>query len=119
MSIKNSFLFILVLAFYSPVIAQEKNSSNTHLSPKTKLLIASYTENITKAQLQDYVTHNIGGKTYLSALIKIDLDEKNTLQIMNIIKKVSQDCLVIMVTHERRLAEFYADTIIHHRRHLR
>ena len=72
MSIKNSFLFILVLAFYSPVTAQEKNSSNTHLSPKTKLLIASYTENITKAQLQDYVTHNIGGKTYLSALIKMN-----------------------------------------------
>ena len=72
MSIKNSFLFILVLAFYSTVTAQEKNSSNTHLSPKTKLLIASYPENITKAQLQDYVTHNIGGKTYLSALIKMN-----------------------------------------------
>ncbi|MGD9887009.1 MAG: ATP-binding cassette domain-containing protein [Bacilli bacterium] len=41
-----------------------------------------------------------------------NLDEKNTLQIMNIIKKVSQDCLVIMVTHERRLAEFYGDSII-------
>jgi minor extracellular serine protease Vpr len=72
MSIKNSFLFILVLAFYSPVTAQEKNSSNTHLSPKTKLLLASYPENITKAQLQDYVAHNIGGKTYLSALIKMN-----------------------------------------------
>ncbi len=41
-----------------------------------------------------------------------NLDEKNTLQIMNIIKKVSQECLVIMVTHERRLADFFADQII-------
>ncbi|MDD4001006.1 MAG: ABC transporter ATP-binding protein, partial [Bacilli bacterium] len=40
-----------------------------------------------------------------------NLDEKNTTQIMNIIKKISQECLVILVTHERRLAEFYADII--------
>src|SRR5690554_5572617 len=41
-----------------------------------------------------------------------NLDEKNTTQIMNIIKKISKDCLVILVTHERRLAEFYGDRII-------
>ncbi len=41
-----------------------------------------------------------------------NLDEKNTLQIMNIIKKISHDCLVILVTHERRIAEFYADIIV-------
>jgi ABC-type lipoprotein export system ATPase subunit/ABC-type antimicrobial peptide transport system permease subunit len=41
-----------------------------------------------------------------------NLDEKNTNQIMNIIKKISKECLVILVTHERRLADFYADQII-------
>ncbi|HHX79632.1 MAG TPA: ABC transporter ATP-binding protein/permease [Acholeplasmataceae bacterium] len=40
-----------------------------------------------------------------------NLDEKNTTQIMNIIKKISRECLVILVTHERRLAEFYGDFI--------
>ncbi len=40
-----------------------------------------------------------------------NLDEKNTTQIMNIIKKISHECLVILVTHERRLAEFYGDII--------
>jgi putative ABC transport system permease protein len=41
-----------------------------------------------------------------------NLDEKNKMQIMNIIKKISAECLVILVTHERRLAEFYGDVII-------
>ena len=41
-----------------------------------------------------------------------NLDEKNTIQIMNIIKKISKDCLVVLVTHEKRIAEFYADRII-------
>lgn len=41
-----------------------------------------------------------------------NLDEKNSTQIMNIIKKISQECLVILVTHERRLADFYGDRII-------
>lgn len=40
-----------------------------------------------------------------------NLDEKNTTQVMNIIKKISRDCLVVLVTHERRLAEFYGDVI--------
>src|SRR5690606_19943191 len=34
------------------------------------------------------------------------------MQIMNIIKKISKECLVILVTHNRSLASFYADQII-------
>ena len=41
-----------------------------------------------------------------------NLDEKNTTQIMNIIKKLSKECLVILVSHEPRLVNFYADYII-------
>ena len=38
-----------------------------------------------------------------------NLDSANTLEIMNIIKTISRDRLVILVTHERRIAEFYSD----------
>lgn len=41
-----------------------------------------------------------------------NIDEKNTTQVMNILKKLSVKSLVILVTHERRLAEFYGDRII-------
>ena len=41
-----------------------------------------------------------------------NLDSKNTIEIMNIIKAISKDKLVILVTHERDLAEFYASRII-------
>ena len=41
-----------------------------------------------------------------------NLDEANTLRIMNILKKVSKECLVVLVTHERSIADFYADRII-------
>ncbi len=41
-----------------------------------------------------------------------NLDEKNTLQVMSIIKKISRNCLVLLVTHERSLADFFADRII-------
>ncbi len=41
-----------------------------------------------------------------------NLDSKNSLEIMNIIKSISKDKLVILVTHERQLAEFYASRII-------
>ena len=41
-----------------------------------------------------------------------NLDEKNTLQIMNIIKKISEKVLVIMVSHEKNIARSYADQII-------
>ncbi len=41
-----------------------------------------------------------------------NLDSKNSIEIMNIIKAISRDRLVILVTHERNLAEFYASRII-------
>jgi len=41
-----------------------------------------------------------------------NLDSKNTLEVMNIIKAISQERLVIMVTHEEELANFYASRII-------
>lgn len=42
-----------------------------------------------------------------------NLDEVNTIRVMSIIKKISKECLVILVTHERQIAEFFADRIIH------
>lgn len=42
-----------------------------------------------------------------------NLDEANTMRVMSIIKKISKECLVILVTHEKRIAEFFADRIIH------
>ena len=41
-----------------------------------------------------------------------NLDSKNTIEVMNIIKSISKDKLVILVTHEVELAKFYADRII-------
>jgi len=41
-----------------------------------------------------------------------NLDSKTTIEIMNIIKKISQTKLVLLVTHEDDIAEFYADRII-------
>jgi len=41
-----------------------------------------------------------------------NLDSKNTIEIMNIIKSISKDKLVILVTHEKELANFYATRII-------
>ena len=41
-----------------------------------------------------------------------NLDSKNTIEIMNIIKSISRDKLVILVTHEVDIAKFYADRII-------
>ena len=41
-----------------------------------------------------------------------NLDSKNTLEVMNIIKSISSEKLVILVTHEEKLANFYADRII-------
>lgn len=40
-----------------------------------------------------------------------NLDSNNTLEIMNIIKTISKERLVILVTHERNIAEFYSDHI--------
>lgn len=44
-----------------------------------------------------------------------NLDSKNSLEVMNIIKSISSKYLVILVTHEEELARFYADRIIEFR----
>ena len=41
-----------------------------------------------------------------------NLDSNNTFEIMNIIKGISKDRLVILVSHEKDLVDFYADRII-------
>jgi len=41
-----------------------------------------------------------------------NLDANNTFEIMTIIKKISQTCLVILVSHEKSMVEFYADRVI-------
>ena len=41
-----------------------------------------------------------------------NLDSKNSLEIMNIIKAISKEKLVILVTHEVDLAKFYATRIV-------
>ena len=41
-----------------------------------------------------------------------NLDEANTINICTLLRKASRDSLVIMVTHEERIANFFADRII-------
>ena len=41
-----------------------------------------------------------------------NLDSKNSTEIMNILKEISKDKLVILVTHEEELAKIYASRII-------
>ncbi len=41
-----------------------------------------------------------------------NLDEENTLRTMAILKKISKECLVLLVTHEKRIARFFGDRII-------
>ncbi|MFG6395066.1 MAG: hypothetical protein K1W24_12940 [Lachnospiraceae bacterium] len=41
-----------------------------------------------------------------------NLDEKNTIRTMAILKKISKECLVLLVTHEKRIARFFGDRII-------
>lgn len=41
-----------------------------------------------------------------------NLDSKNSLEVMKIIKAISKEKLVILVTHEQNLAKFYASRII-------
>ena len=41
-----------------------------------------------------------------------NLDSKNSVEVMNIIKAISKEKLVVLVTHEVNLAKFYADRII-------
>ena len=40
-----------------------------------------------------------------------NLDSANTIEVMNVIKKISRERIVILVTHERKIAEFYSDYI--------
>lgn len=41
-----------------------------------------------------------------------NLDEENTLRTMTILKNIAKECLVILVSHEQRIANFFADRII-------
>lgn len=41
-----------------------------------------------------------------------NLDSKNSIEIMNLIKTIAKSKLIILVTHEQQLAKFYADRII-------
>lgn len=41
-----------------------------------------------------------------------NLDSENTIEIMNILKKISENTLVLVVTHNKDVASFYADRII-------
>lgn len=41
-----------------------------------------------------------------------NLDEENTIRTMSILKNISKECLVILVSHEKRIARFFADRII-------
>lgn len=42
-----------------------------------------------------------------------NLDEENTLRTMDILKKISKEHLVILVTHEKNIVDYYADRIIY------
>lgn len=41
-----------------------------------------------------------------------NLDSENTIEVMNILKKISKVSLVLMVTHNDEVANYYSDTII-------
>ena len=41
-----------------------------------------------------------------------NLDEANTLNICTLLRRISKTSLVVMVTHEERIADFFADRII-------
>jgi len=41
-----------------------------------------------------------------------NLDEANTVMIMNLLKSISKDHLVLLVTHEAKLVDYYCDTVI-------
>lgn len=41
-----------------------------------------------------------------------NLDSQNTLEVMNILKKISKSNLILLVTHDKNLAEYYSDMII-------
>ena len=41
-----------------------------------------------------------------------NLDETNTIQVMDLLKKIAENHLVILVTHEANLVDFYCDKVI-------
>ncbi len=41
-----------------------------------------------------------------------NLDSKHTLEVLNILKKISQTRLVLLVTHDEKVASFYSDRIL-------
>lgn len=41
-----------------------------------------------------------------------NLDRKNTIEIMNILKQISKTTLVILITHNREMANIYSDIIL-------
>lgn len=41
-----------------------------------------------------------------------NLDEENTINTMSILRNISKECLVIVVSHEKRISKFFADRII-------
>ncbi len=41
-----------------------------------------------------------------------NLDEANTVMIMDLLKQIAKDHLVILVTHEANLVDYYCDTVI-------
>ncbi len=41
-----------------------------------------------------------------------NLDENNTVMIMDLLKEISRSCLVLLVTHEAQLVDHYCDTVI-------
>lgn len=41
-----------------------------------------------------------------------NLDSENTIEVMNILKKISQSALVLMVTHNEEVANFYSDQVV-------
>ncbi len=41
-----------------------------------------------------------------------NLDSANTIEVMNVLKSISKNTLVLLVTHERNIADFYSDQII-------
>lgn len=41
-----------------------------------------------------------------------NIDSENTIEIMNILKKISKNTLVLLITHELEIARYYSDRII-------
>lgn len=41
-----------------------------------------------------------------------NLDSENTIEVMNILKKISQKSLVLVVTHNEEVANFYSDQVV-------